>query len=76
MGQEGIGYTEKEYDYAKEQRIPTITLIKDENIAITPEQRDEDMAKVRAFRQKVKENKMVKTWCDKHELGMYLSTSL
>jgi hypothetical protein len=39
---EGLSYTEKEYDYAKEQNIPILAFIRDRDVATKPSERDEN----------------------------------
>ncbi len=75
---EGISYTEKEYDYATDQEIPTIGFILDGS-ASWPGDRDEhDRDKIPAldaFKAKVK-RKMVKHWTSTEDLYGKFSISL
>ncbi|MCL2198604.1 MAG: DUF4062 domain-containing protein [Defluviitaleaceae bacterium] len=78
MTDDGIGYTEKEYDYAISKKIPVLTFIKDESVPSTIEQREADAEKIeklKSFRDKAK-NKMAQFWKTKDELTTMLSTSL
>lgn len=75
---DGISYTEKEYDYAVSKKIPIITLLRDESAPSTPFQRENDvnkMVKLKEFREKVS-HKMAKFWKSTHELTTHLSTAL
>ena len=67
---EGMSYTEKEYDYALEQGIPTLGFIIDAS-ARWPTDRiessEESRAKLNAFKQKVRQ-KPVDFWSSKDEL--------
>ena len=44
---EGISYTEKEYDHAKEKKIPIYSFIRQRDVATTPEERDSDPDKIK-----------------------------
>lgn len=75
----GISYTEKEYDYAVSKNIPIITLIRDENVPTTPDQRESDpdkAEKLKKFREKASSKKEDKVWKTKFELTTQLSNSL
>lgn len=76
---EGISYTEKEYDYAVENGLKVIALIheKPDEISvgksdIAPELRE----KLQAFRDKVTTNRLVKFWNDAKELPGLVALSL
>jgi hypothetical protein len=68
---EGISYTEKEYDYAISLNIPVIGLIIDDSAAWPKKKMDTDpiiIGKLNEFKSKVK-NKMVSFWKTKEDLN-------
>ena len=44
---EGISYTEKEFEYAKEKDVPILSFIRDRKAPTTPDERDSDPEKVK-----------------------------
>ena len=65
MTSDGIGYTEKEYDYAKEKGIPILAFIRDRDIPTTPSERETNPKaneKLMTFIRKVSSNKMCDYW--------------
>ena len=79
LGDEGVSYTEKEYDYAVEKGIKVIALVHgspDEistaKSELTPELRE----KLEMFRAKVKTGRLVKYWTSASELPGLVSLSL
>jgi hypothetical protein len=76
---DGISYTEKEYEYAKEQQIPILAFVRNINIATTPDQRDADpekTAKLEAFIRKATQSKMCDFWETPEELGRQVAVAL
>lgn len=76
LGSDGIGYTEKEYQYAMETGVPTIGFLHknpDELPAKNTEQAEKD--KLEAFRTLVK-SKMCQFWDSPSDLGSKVSRSL
>lgn len=74
---EGISYTEKEYDYALEQKIPILAFMLEEDVPLSPKQRDDDLTEINRFRQKVKTNsKMLDFWGNKDQLSMKVAIAL
>ena len=78
-GEDGISYTEKEYDYALTHGIPVMCfLIK--NIDEIPrgkcENTEEGMKKLVTFREKVAKNKLVKYYESSTELGKNVAIAL
>lgn len=76
---EGISYTEKEYDYAVENGLKVIALLhkKPDEIPVgksdtAPELRE----KLQAFRDKVSDNRLVKFWTSATELPSLVTLSL
>jgi len=76
---EGISYTEKEYDYAKDNDIPIYAFIRQRNVATTPEERDSDPVKIEKlnkFIEKATESKMCDFWCNEDELATKIAIAL
>ncbi|MCP4369972.1 MAG: DUF4062 domain-containing protein [Deltaproteobacteria bacterium] len=74
----GISYTEKEYDYAVAQKIPTIAFIHSAPEKLPFERvetKEENRRKLEIFKQKTKK-RLCKFWATPHELGGVLSRSL
>ena len=79
VAEDGVSYTEKEFDYAKEKGVPILTFIK-KNIEIIPasktDQDNKKKKKLLAFREKAMKGRMVKFWDNASELKYNLQTSL
>lgn len=62
----GISYTEKEFDYAVEKKIPVLALIVDSSVSMTADKFETDsqkIAKLSTFKEKVKQSgRYVKFW--------------
>lgn len=79
LTKEGISFTEKEYDYAKKIGVPILTFVKDETLATTPQERENDPVKIQKlqdFRLKVQENKMREVWNNSDDLAHRVSMAL
>lgn len=79
LSPEGIGYTEKEFDYAEGLGIPILSFVRDENIAFTDDERETDpklIKKFNNFRKKVMTGRMIKEWKEINELPGLVSTAL
>lgn len=79
LDSDGIGFTEKEYDYATEKGIPVMSLvIKDTGQLISDkcEKTDENREKLEAFRAKVCNSKLVKFYTDCGTLQAAVAISL
>lgn len=79
LTKEGISFTEKEYDYAKKIGVPILTFVKDETLATTPQERENDPVKIQKlqdFRLKVQENKMREVWTNSDDLAHRVSMAL
>ena len=77
--EEGISYTEKEYDYALHLEKPILSFVRDRSASTTPDQRDleEDKSKkLNLFYQKVTEKKMCDFWNNKDELASKVAIAL
>lgn len=59
---EGISYTEKEFDYAKSIGVPVFAFLRREDAPTTPKERDINPENINAFREKVKNNAIVEFW--------------
>lgn len=76
---DGISYTEKEYDYAVSQKVPVIALIHKNIGKIPREKTDTEPAlikKLDSFCEKVKTGKIVKFWQNTDELTGLVALSL
>ena len=58
---EGLSFTEKEFDYAREKKIPVLAFIRDRNMATKPEERDNDTTKRKGWTGLLR--KLVATLC-------------
>ena len=78
IGPGGISYTEMEYDFAVENKVPTLGFALDDK-APWPSERGEDTPKARkslgGFKKKVK-SKLVNFWSNKDELHAKVSVAL
>lgn len=78
-GEDGIGYTEKEFNYAQELGIPIISFIRNEDVLTKPSERDDEpekKEKLRLFREKAKTGRMVEFWENENEIPEKLSIAL
>lgn len=76
---DGIGYTEREYLYAKEKGIPVIVFIKQEGIPVKETDREISASKrkkLKNFIDKAKTGREVSWWSTKEELGQKVTVSL
>lgn len=79
LSDEGISYTEMEYDYAISKDIKVIALVhgSPEKLAVEKAEMDsEAQQKLQVFRQKVTTNRLVKFWDDAKELSGLVALSL
>ncbi|MCF2498352.1 DUF4062 domain-containing protein [Dyadobacter chenhuakuii] len=79
VANEGISYTEKEYQYAIEQNIPAYVFVRDRHIATTPEQRDADPRNavlLDAFIESATKNRMAGFWTNKEDLALKVMAAL
>ena len=76
----GISYTEKEFDYADEKKIPVLAFIVDNSMSMIPDRFDSDpqkIAKLNAFKEKVKQSgRYVKFWKNIDNLETLISQSI
>ncbi len=76
---EGISYTEKEYDYAIEKGLKVVALIHEDPDLIPVGKTDKNpelLEKLKLFRTKVEQNRLVKYWKNVEELPGLVSLSL
>lgn len=79
MTDEGISYTEEEYNYAVSKGIPVIAFLHDNINLLTGDKLDLDpnkRAKLEAFRDKVAKGRLVKFWNNADELNGQVAISL
>lgn len=76
----GISYTEKEFDYAVDRKIPVLAFIVDSSVSMIPDRFDSDsqkIAKLSAFKEKVKQSgRYVKFWKNIDNLETLISQSI
>lgn len=76
----GISYTEKEFDYAVERKIPVLAFIADSSVSMIPDRFDSEpqkIAKLNAFKEKVKRSgRYVKFWKNVDNLETLISQSI
>ena len=71
LAEDGISYTEKEFDYALEKGIPVLAFLKQNLEDIPAKNLDNNKfqrKKLMRFREKVKQGRMVRFWDNKDEL--------
>lgn len=79
ISDDGISYTEKEYDYAKSKDIPVIAFLHEDVNKLSLDKCDIDEAKrekLIAFRNKVSKGRLVKFWNNADELNGKVAISL
>lgn len=79
LAEDGVSYTEKEYDYAKSKGIPIMAFIKDRGIPTSPSERESDpeiIIKLENFIEKAKQNKMCNFWKNEDELSAQVTAAL
>ena len=76
---DGIGYTEKEYDYAVSHKIPIMTFVFSDIDSLPADKKEKSDAyrqKLYAFREKIRSDKMVNYYTSKEELQAKIGPSL
>jgi predicted transcriptional regulator len=75
--EDGISYTEKEYNYALEKGVPCLGFVIDSNISWPPSlvAKGDDIAKLDAFKAKIK-SRMVSFWTSSDNLALHISAAL
>lgn len=77
--EDGISYTEKEYDYALEKGIPILVFVRKSIDDLTGDNIEisiEGKYKLEQFRKKAMKNRLVKEWLNAEELRYAVSLSL
>lgn len=75
----GISYTQKEFRYALERKIPVLAFLIDDSVAITPDKMEQDASrreKLEQFKNEVKNGRMVQWWTSKDDLAIKVMNSL
>ena len=75
----GISYTQKEFCYALDQKIPVFAFLIDNSVAITPEKMEQNVdrrEKLEQFKKEVKSGRMVQWWASKEDLANKVSIAL
>lgn len=75
----GISYTQKEFRYALEQKIPILAFLIDNSVAVTLEKMEQDAdkrEKLEQFKDEVKSGRMVQWWTSKDDLANKVSIAL
>ena len=75
----GISYTQKEFHYAVEQKIPVLAFLIDGSVAITPERMEQDIdkkEKLKQFIEEVKNGRTVQWWTSSEDLANKVSIAL
>lgn len=76
---EGISYTEKEFDYAKQIGVPILSFIRDRKAPTTPDERESDPEKIKkleAFLAKASSSKMCDFWLTEEQLASKVAVAL
>lgn len=73
----GISYTEKEFRYAKEQGIPILAFLIDDNVPVKPDDVErEHCPEFKAFKDSVKSARMVDFWKSSDDLAQKVTAAL
>lgn len=78
LAPDGVGYTEKEFDYAVSKGIPVLSFIRHENVSTTSSERESDPLKIQKmndFRRKASANKLCVFWSDINDLKASFAAS-
>ena len=79
LSEDGISYTEKEYDYAVSKKIPVMAFLHEDISKLTIEKSDIDQEKrdkLIAFRDKVSKNRLIEYWSNANDLSSKVVLSL
>lgn len=75
----GISYTQKEFRYALEQKIPILAFLMDDSVPVTPDKIEQDISKKKKLEQFIKEIKkerIVQWWTSKDDLASKVMIAL
>ncbi len=74
---DNISFTQKEYEYALEKKIPILAFILDDSASLSKDKRDDNLNEINSFRDLVlKNSKMAQFWQNTDELTKNVSISL
>lgn len=79
VADDGLSFTEKEFDYAVSKGLHVIAFVRDGIELLPPEKRDTDESKLerlRLFRTKVQSGRVARPWRDELQLQSYIYPSL
>lgn len=79
LSEEGISYTEKEFDYAKAKGLPILAFLHNDLDSIPLGKSEKDPKKqemLNSFREKVSTGRLIKFWNNPEELAGQVATSL
>lgn len=79
LSEDGISYTEKEYDYAVSKKIPVMAFLHDDISKLTVEKSDIDQEKrdkLITFRDKVSKTRLIEYWNNPNDLSSKVVLSL
>ena len=75
----GISYTQKEFRYALEKKIPVLAFFIDNSVSITPEKMEQDInkkKKLEKFKDEVKTGRLVEWWENNYDLANKVTNAL
>lgn len=75
----GLSYTQKEFRYALEQKIPILAFLIDKSVPITPDKMEQDTdkkVKLEEFKNEVTTGRMVEWWTSKDDLANKIMNAL
>jgi hypothetical protein len=78
IDENGISYTQKEYEYAIQQNIPTMAFVKNENELkqLQVEKQADAKKKLDEFRRRLLSEKICSSWISSDQLGQKIATSI
>lgn len=75
----GNSFTQKEFRYALNKKIPILAFLIDDNVAVTPDRMENDVdkrKKLEEFKNEVKDGRMVEWWTSIEDLASKVSIAL